>query len=154
MDIFRELKRRKVLHTLSLYAVGCWVALQVVEVLSDAGLPPGTMRHVLIAMSVGFPLVLVISWFYDISAAGMRRTPPLSPDEVAPADNGIAAGVVLADARYSLDEIDFSTDEVVHTSNRYYRYRIVCLDQTRPHLSVWNFFSVGHGRTICLEIHH
>jgi hypothetical protein len=54
MAILRELKRRKVLHTLSLYVVGCWVALQVVEVLSDAGLPPGTMRQVLVAMSIGF----------------------------------------------------------------------------------------------------
>jgi TolB-like protein len=84
MAIFRELKRRKVLHTLSLYVVGCWVALQVVEVLSEAGLPPGTMRHALIAMSVGFPFVLAISWFYDISAEGIRRTPSLSPDEESP----------------------------------------------------------------------
>ena len=44
MVLLREIKRRKVLHTLSLYIVGCWVALQVVEVLSEAGLPPQTMR--------------------------------------------------------------------------------------------------------------
>ena len=70
----RELKRRKVLHTLSLYVVGCWVVLQVVEVLSEAGLPPGTMRSVLVAMSVGFPFVLVIAWFFDISKEGVTRT--------------------------------------------------------------------------------
>jgi len=98
MAILRELKRRKVLHTLSLYVVGCWVALQVVEVLSEAGLPPGTMRQVLVAMSVGFPFVLVISWFYDISAAGVRRTPRLSPDEASPklnlGDFALMAGLV------------------------------------------------------------
>ncbi len=98
MGIFRELKRRKVLHTLSLYVVGCWVALQVVEVLSEAGLPAGTMRNVLIAMSAGFPFVLVISWFYDISAAGMQRTPPLSPGQESPAlnlgDHALMAGLV------------------------------------------------------------
>jgi TolB-like protein len=84
MVLFRELKRRKVLHTLSLYVVGCWVALQVVEVLSEAGLPPGTMRQVLIAMSFGFPFVLIISWFYDISANGIKRTAPLSAEDKSP----------------------------------------------------------------------
>ena len=99
MVLFRELKRRKVLHTLSLYVVGCWVALQVVEVLSEAGLPPGTMRKVLVAMSVGFPFVLIISWFYDISANGVRRTSSLSPDQDSPAlnlgDYALMAGLLV-----------------------------------------------------------
>jgi len=98
MALFRELKRRKVLHTLSLYVVGCWVALQVVEVLSEAGLPPGTMRHVLIAMSVGFPFILIISWFYDISANGIKRTPPLSAEDKPPelnlGDFALMAGLI------------------------------------------------------------
>ena len=84
MRVLRELKRRKVLHTLSLYIVGCWVALQVIEVLSDAGLPPATMRFVLFAMSFGFPVVLLIAWFYDVSAAGISRTPPAQPGEALP----------------------------------------------------------------------
>lgn len=103
MALFRELKRRKVLHTLSLYVVGCWVGLQVVEVLSEAGLPPGTMRKALVAMSAGFPFVLVISWFYDISSNGIKRTPPLSAADKSPALNlgdfalmaGLAAVVAL-----------------------------------------------------------
>ena len=40
MRFLRELKRRRVLHTASIYVVGAWIALQVVEVLSEAGLPP------------------------------------------------------------------------------------------------------------------
>jgi TolB-like protein/cytochrome c-type biogenesis protein CcmH/NrfG len=84
MDLFREIKRRKVLHTLSFYVVGCWVVLQVVEVLSGAGLPPSTMRVVLAAMSVGFPLVLVIAWFFDISSEGVTRTLPRTDGEELP----------------------------------------------------------------------
>jgi TolB-like protein len=98
MAILRELKRRKVLHTLSLYVVGCWVALQVVEVLSDAGLPPGTMRQVLVAMSIGFPVVLIISWFYDISSDGIRKTAPLASASGLPnlnlGDFALMAGLV------------------------------------------------------------
>jgi TolB-like protein len=98
MRVLRELKRRKVLHTLSLYIVGCWVALQVIEVLSDAGLPPATMRFVLFAMSFGFPVVLLIAWFYDVSAAGISRTPPARPGEALPKlnlrDHALLTGIV------------------------------------------------------------
>lgn len=87
MVLLREIKRRRVLHTLSLYIVGCWVALQVVEVLSEAGLPPQTMRFVLVAMSAGFPLVLLAAWFFDISAAGITRTLPRTDDTELPALN-------------------------------------------------------------------
>jgi TolB-like protein len=73
----RELKRRRVLHTASLYVVGAWIALQVVEVLSGAGLPPGTMRKLLMILSAGFPLVIVAGWFFDISKEGITRTRPL-----------------------------------------------------------------------------
>jgi TolB-like protein len=87
MRLSRELKRRKVLHTVSLYIVGCWVALQVVEVLSDAGLPPMTMRYLLVAMSAGFPFVVVIAWFFDVSREGVTRTPPATGGEDLPAPN-------------------------------------------------------------------
>ena len=98
MRVLRELKRRKVLHTLSLYIVGCWVALQVVEVLSDAGLPPGTMRRLLVLMSIGFPFALIISWFYDISSDGIRKTAPLPSFSELPnlnlGDVALMAGLV------------------------------------------------------------
>ncbi len=99
MRFFRELKRRKVLHTASLYVVAAWIALQVVEVLSDAGLPPATMRHVLIALSVGFPFMLIAAWFYDISTEGFRRTAPLAADEQLPKlnlrDRALVAGLFI-----------------------------------------------------------
>jgi TolB-like protein len=87
MVLLREIKRRRVLHTLSLYIVGCWVALQVVEVLSDAGLPPQTMRYLLVAMSAGFPLVLLVAWFFDVSVEGITRTRPRADDSELPVLN-------------------------------------------------------------------
>jgi len=98
MRLFRELKRRKVLQTLSLYVVGCWIALQVVEVLSEAGLPPTTMRHLLVAMSIGFPFVLVIAWFFDVSTEGVTRTPAAAEGEKLPelnlGDHALLAGLI------------------------------------------------------------
>jgi len=80
----RELKRRRVLHTASLYVVGAWIALQVVEVLSGAGLPPSAMRNLLIILSFGFPLALVVGWFFDISKEGIVKTGPLKDGEQLP----------------------------------------------------------------------
>ena len=80
----RELKRRRVLNTVSLYVVGAWVALQVVEVLSGAGLPPSTMRNLLVMLSFGFPIVVVAGWFFDISKNGISKTAPLKKGETLP----------------------------------------------------------------------
>lgn len=84
MRFLRELKRRHVLHTASIYVVGAWVALQVVEVLSEAGLPPGTMRNLLALLTLAFPFVLVAGWYFDISSEGITRTRPLADGEPLP----------------------------------------------------------------------
>lgn len=95
----RELKRRRVLHTASLYVVGAWIALQVVEVLSEVGLPPSTMRNLLVLLSVGFPVALIVGWFFDISKEGIIRTRPLTEGEVLPElkffDHLLLAGLML-----------------------------------------------------------
>jgi TolB-like protein len=84
MNFLRELKRRRVLHTAGLYVLGAWIVLQVAEVLAGAGLPPGTMRYLLVGLSFGFPLALIAGWFFDISKEGIRRTGPLAAGEQLP----------------------------------------------------------------------
>ena len=98
-SFLRELKRRRVLNTASLYVVGVWIALQVVEVLSEAGLPPSTMRNLLVILSFGFPIALVIGWFFDISTDGITKTGPLQEGEQLPKlkflDHVFLAGLIL-----------------------------------------------------------
>ena len=72
-----ELKRRRVLNTASLYVVGAWVLLQVAEVLQDM-LPAGTLRAVLIGLAALYPVVIFTGWFFDVSAEGIKRTPPVA----------------------------------------------------------------------------
>jgi hypothetical protein len=99
MKFFRELKRRRVLNTAWLYVVGGWLALQVVEVLSAAGLPPSTMRNLLIFLLLGFPVAVVVGWFYDITKEGISRTGRLKEGETLPklgfTDHILLAGLVL-----------------------------------------------------------
>jgi tetratricopeptide (TPR) repeat protein len=95
-----ELKRRRVLRTAVLYIIAAWLALQVVEVLSEAGLPPGFMRNLLAALIALFPVVVVIGWHFDIARDGIRKTAPRSPGDehirLAFFDYVQMSGVVLA----------------------------------------------------------
>ena len=75
MNIFSELKRRRVFNTVALYIVGAWVALQVAELALPAlDIPETAIRYVWIGAFALFPLVLIFGWRYDISKGGIRRT--------------------------------------------------------------------------------
>ncbi len=57
-----------------LYAVGAWLVMQIAEVvITLAGLPSWTGRIVLILVAVGFPIALVLSWFYELTPEGVSR---------------------------------------------------------------------------------
>jgi TolB-like protein len=76
-EIFAEARRRRVFRTGGLYVVGAWVLLQVAALALQAlELPDALLRYFWGAALVGFPIALVFGWYYDITAAGIRRTPP------------------------------------------------------------------------------
>ena len=75
MKIFSELRRREVFKTLALYIVGAWVVVQVADLLFAGWcIPESAIRHVWIAALLGVPIALVVSWQFDVSKAGLRRT--------------------------------------------------------------------------------
>ena len=73
-EFSRELKRRKVYPVIAGYAFFAWVLLQIGEVTFEPlGLPDWTMTALVIVVILGFPVALILSWIFDISAAGIRR---------------------------------------------------------------------------------
>ena len=73
--IFRDLRRRGVLQTTAVYIVAAWVILQVAgTLLPGAGIPDSAIRFVFIGVLLGFPLVMVFGWMYDITGKGILRT--------------------------------------------------------------------------------
>ncbi len=74
MRFISELKRRNVLRMAVLYAVAAWLVMQVAEVVMTlADLPGWTGRVVLVLVAVGFPIALVLSWFYELTPEGVSR---------------------------------------------------------------------------------
>ncbi len=69
------MQRRHVLRTLIGYAVFGWVLVQVADVLIPAfDGPDWGVRAITTALVVGFPLVMVLSWLFDIGGDGIVRT--------------------------------------------------------------------------------
>ena len=55
------------------YAAASWLLIQVVETLLPVfGLPDALIRPVAILLLIGFPLVLIFSWLYELTPEGLK----------------------------------------------------------------------------------
>jgi adenylate cyclase len=84
-NFFAELKRRNVYKVAVAYAVVGWLVIQVTATIVPAlHLPDGLTTAVVVLVLVGFPIALVISWAFEMTPEGMKRTENVPPDEVIP----------------------------------------------------------------------
>jgi TolB-like protein len=100
LGVWRELRRRRVVSTIAAYAAGGFVLLQLAEILLPAfGLGPGALRILLALLLAGFPVVVALSWVFDVTTSGIRRTrgPEDAPDAPARAPSALVmSGVMVA----------------------------------------------------------
>ena len=69
-----ELARRGVLQAGGSYLVFGWLLLQVADVVLPAfELPESSVGVILAALAVGFPVILVVSWMFDLRGFGLIR---------------------------------------------------------------------------------
>src|SRR5580700_11262427 len=80
---FAELKRRKVYQVAIGYAVVGWLFVQVAtQVFPFFDIPNWAVRLFIVAVIIGFFIALILSWAFDITPEGIKRTddlPELSP---------------------------------------------------------------------------
>ncbi len=73
---FRELKRRNIYKVAVVYAVTGWIVVQAASIAADAfGAPPWVLKMIVFAVILGFPLAMVFTWAFEITAKGVSRTP-------------------------------------------------------------------------------
>jgi len=84
---WEEAKRRNVVRVVSYYAAGAYVALEASDILSDnLHLPDWVMTVIIILLVTLFIVLAIISWIYDITPEGIKKTAPVGEDrEIAPA---------------------------------------------------------------------
>ena len=74
-NIFKQLKKRKVFRSLAIYAGASFIILQVCSIVFPALLlPEWSMRLVVILLIIGFPILILFSWIYDVTPEGVVKT--------------------------------------------------------------------------------
>src|SRR5207302_11331604 len=78
-NFFEELQRRKVYRVAAAYIIAAGFIIQIGAAVFPAWeLPNWTLRLVVVLLLIGFPIALILSWAYDVTAQGIRATPSVS----------------------------------------------------------------------------
>jgi TolB-like protein len=74
-SFFAELKRRKVHRVAIAYAIAAWLLIQIAtQVFPFFEIPNWAVRLVVLLLVLGFPIALTLSWIFDLTPQGIRRT--------------------------------------------------------------------------------
>lgn len=75
MSFISELKNRNVFRAAFAYTVVAWLLVQVADLLLDAfDAPSWVFRSFIVLLAVGFPVALILSWFFEMTTAGLVKS--------------------------------------------------------------------------------
>ena len=81
-SFFAELKRRNVYKVAVAYVVVAWLLIQIAtQVFPFFDIPNWVVRLVVILLALGFPPALLISWAFELTPEGLKRTEDVAPNE-------------------------------------------------------------------------
>jgi len=75
LQFWQELKRRKVFRVIIGYLASAYVLLELTSIVTEPlRLPEWTINLVLVLLCIGFVITVVISWIYDFTPEGIKKT--------------------------------------------------------------------------------
>ncbi len=75
LKFYREIRDRSVIKVGIAYLVTAWLILQLADVLVPAlGFPDTAVSWVLAVLAAGFVISLILTWLFDITPEGLKRT--------------------------------------------------------------------------------
>jgi hypothetical protein len=78
-----ELKRRNVYKVATAYAVIAWLLFEAASVwLHILEAPSWVIKAVALFLALGFAMTVYISWSFEATPQGMKRTAKVSPEEI------------------------------------------------------------------------
>ena len=93
LPLLAELQRRRVIRALIGYGIAAFAVLQIIEpIMHGLHWPDAVLSYVVVALAVGFPLVVGLAWIFDVNAGRIERTAPSGDRGL----RGLRLGVVLA----------------------------------------------------------
>jgi adenylate cyclase len=74
-QFWQELKRRKVIKVIAMYAGAAYVLIELTNnVVEPLNLPAWTPTLVILILLVGFPITVILSWIFDVTPEGIKKT--------------------------------------------------------------------------------
>jgi len=74
MSFIEELKRRNVFRVGIAYLVVAWLVMQVADVvINNIGAPDWLFETILLVLGIGFPIVLVFAWAFEMTPEGIKK---------------------------------------------------------------------------------
>ncbi len=117
MSLFQELKRRNVFRVSIAYAIMAWLILQILDVVVPIlEIPDWVGKAVLLVVALGFPIVLVFAWAFELTPEGLKferdvdRSASITPTTGRKLDFVIIGVLVIALALFSLDKFLWSVE--------------------------------------------
>ena len=84
-SFFSELRRRNVFRVALTYAVVAWLLIEIASVLLPlVDAPESLITAFVVLLALGFAVALFISWSFEMTPEGLKRTQDLSPEDVIP----------------------------------------------------------------------
>ena len=90
-QFWEELKQRKVVRAMMVYIAGAFALLEASDIIFPrVGLPSWSVNIIILLLAAGLIAVIILTWIYDITPEGIKRTDDL----------GQAEAVVRSDVKY------------------------------------------------------
>jgi len=84
-SLFSELRRRNVFRVALTYAVIAWLLIEIASVLLPlVDAPESIITAFVVLLALGFLVAVFISWAFEMTPEGLKRTQDLTPGEVIP----------------------------------------------------------------------
>ena len=84
-NFFAELKRRNVYKVAITYAVVAWLLIQAASILLPTFEAPNwVMKAFVVLLAFGFVMSVMISWAFEATPEGLKRTKDVSPEMSPP----------------------------------------------------------------------
>ncbi len=74
-QFWEELKRRRVFRVVAMYAATAYIITELVNNVSEPlHLPPWIATFTILLLVIGFPVVAILAWIFDITPDGVKKT--------------------------------------------------------------------------------
>src|SRR5713101_3765402 len=77
LSLVAELQRRRVFRALVGYGIGAFAVLQIIEpIMHGLHWPDAILTYVVVALAIGFPIVVSLAWIFDVNQGRIERAAP------------------------------------------------------------------------------